>query len=362
MTAAVWLGGAGDAAANDRAPDPVREPDSFLGRLRRAVDEALEDASAARAPAPVPPQPIPVSWRARRLTSIDLGAPLLALAGGDLDGDGRAELVAVTERDVVVLAARGRRALGEVARAPLPPDPQAIRPRDAVGAAVVVAGAAGARAELWARASTSGRGARYQLEGGELREVAPAGGYPLCARRSAELAPGRNYFAGAGGDGDLPERYYGLRCRDDLVDEQGRAMSADAALATDGTLAVRLAVRCTTRDAGCTPAAEGRGRRERVHRAAIAGVGTAFEIADVDRDGRPEIIHAGAGAPGDPDAVVVEAVPPAGAAAGKVVFRRDFKGGVAGIVAADVDGDRDLEVIAAVRLPGAERVDLWLLD
>ena len=46
----------------------------------------------------------------------------------------------------------------------------------------------------------------------------------------------------------------------------------------------------------------------------------------------------------------------------KGLFRRTFNGGVVGVVVADGDGDGAAEVIAAVRLAGATRVDLWRLD
>ena len=41
---------------------------------------------------------------------------------------------------------------------------------------------------------------------------------------------------------------------------------------------------------------------------------------------------------------------------------KPFTGGVAGIAVGDGDGDGVAEVIAAVRLVGATRVDLWRLD
>jgi len=379
---AVVVASTSPAIAAGDAPASVRQPDGFLARLMREIRSALDDAAADRRP-PVPPVPRRVVWKAQRLTAVDLGAPLLTLAAGDLDRDGRAEVVAITERDVIVLAARDRRVLAEVARIAVPPDPPSLRPRDGVGAAVVVpaaadGGPAGRRTpraadaadavdepggdrrapgavELWARASTSARGARYGFNGRDLRELAPWADFPLCAGRSGALAPGRNYFVGS----DPAERYYAVRCRDDLVDDAGRAMSAEAVLGVDGTLAIRLAVRCGSRDAGCPAVRGSRDRRELVRRVELTAVGTAFDIADVDHDGRPEVIHAGAGAAGDADAVVVHTL---GGAVSKPIFRRGFTGGVAGIVAADVDGDGDLEVIAAVRLPGAKRVDLWLLN
>jgi hypothetical protein len=219
----------------------------------------------------------------------------------------------------------------------VPAEPPPIRPRDAVGAAVVVPGA---RAELWARASTSARGARYVLDGAGLREVGPVTGFPVFAARSLELVPGRNTFAGGAG-----AALHGVRCRDDLVDPQGRALRVEAVLTSDGMLGVVVS-----------------SERAAPRRIDVTGVGTAFEVADVDNDGRPELIHAGAGAPGDADALAVHSLPASGVVLDKPVYRRGFSGGVAGVVAADVDGDGDVDVLAAVRLPGAQKVDLWLLD
>ena len=102
----------------------------------------------------------------------------------------------------------------------------------------------------------------------------------------------------------------------------------------------------------CTPQCARLGEHE------YANAGVAFEIADVDRDGRPEIIISGAGAPGDPDAVKVMTF---GDDDKKPVFRKPFAGGVVGLV--ELDG----MVIAAVRLVDATRgaatpVDLWRLN
>jgi len=327
-------------------PARASSPPPQQGFLERVMAEALAQVERARPTVLRPPHPIRVRWRARRLTSIDLGAPLVDLAAGDLDGDGRAELVALTTRDVVVLGARGRRSLAEVARAPLPVEPPAVQPRDPVGA-VEIARPPGGPVEIRARASTSGRGARYVLAGGELREVGAIAGFPRCGDRAAELVPGRDYF---GGDGSA--RVYAVRCADGLVDVVGRPLTAEGTLGPDGTLDVGIAVRCPPGDAAC-PA-------ER--HVTVPGVGVAFAIADVDRDGRPDVVASGDGPPGDRDQVAVHELPAAGAQLGKPVYRRTFTGGVAGLVAADLDGDGDLEVVAAVRLTGAARVDLWLLD
>ncbi|MCB9562096.1 MAG: hypothetical protein H6708_16960 [Kofleriaceae bacterium] len=200
---------------------------------------------------------------------------------------------------------------------------------------------------------------RATLAQGQLRAAAAGddagAGYPLCVDRVGARAPGRAYFERADGDG-LPEawpaRYWAARCDDALVDAVGRPMRVDAVLGDGGALQVTVHVRCRADEADCV-----------ADRAlALDGVGVAYAIADVDHDGRAELITSAASAPGDPDAVTVHALPARGAKVGKALFTKRFTGGVGGVAAADVDGDGDVEVFAAVRLAGSQRVDLWLLD
>ncbi|HUQ02862.1 MAG TPA: hypothetical protein VM261_10225 [Kofleriaceae bacterium] len=328
------------------APDGGGGP----GTLWRAVAAAFDAASAEREPPPRPPVAVPVKWKAKRIASLDLGSALLALAAGDLDGDGKAEVVALTERHVVVLrpAAKG---LGEVARAALPADPASIRPRDAVGTLVV------AKGEIMARASTRGRGARWVLDGKSLRETGPLPAYPLCVDVSGELAPGRNYFGpGFGGGGDekmsaAASTFWVLRCRDGVVDKVGRALRAQVTVEPGGGAAIAIETRCGSREPACTARREVR----------VENVGAAIELDDVDHDGSIELITSGAGAPGDADAVTIWSIGDGGVAK-KPVFRRGFSGGVVGLGSGDIDGDGDGDVIAAVRLAGARKVDLWVLD
>jgi hypothetical protein len=341
------------AALAARPPSPfpptaAPEGGGGPGTLWRAIAAAFDAASAEREPPPRPPVAVPVKWRAKRIASLDLGAPLLALAAGDLDGDGKAEVVALTERHVVVLrpAAKG---LGEVARAALPADPAVIRPRDAVGTLVIAQG------EIMARASTRGRGARWALDGKALRELGPLPAYPLCADVSGELAPGRNYFGAVGGDGGggtaAPSPFWVLRCRDGVVDKVGRALRAQVTVEAGGGAAITIETRCGARDTTCTARRDVR----------LENVGVAIELDDVDHDGTIEVITSGAGAPGDADAVAVWSIGESGVSK-KPVFRRGFSGGVVGLGSGDLDGDGDGDVIAAVRLAGARKVDLWVLD
>lgn len=344
------------AAAALLVAGPAGADELSRAMLERAA-QLLEEASQARIPPLRPPTPVTVTWKAKKLGAADLGAPLIALAAGDLDGDGRAEVIAVTERDVVVLAPQGRRALAEIARAALPDVAASRRPRDAVATAIVVQEARGA--VLVVRASTVGAGARYVLDDGALRGADDTDVYRLCEDRRGGLAAGRDYFERTEADGlpdAWPARFYAAACRDDLVDTIGRAVRVDAVLGAGGALAVTATVRCPKTGDGSADCVAERGF-------ALTKVGLAFAIADADRDGRPELITSAASAPGDADKVTVRSLPATGTKlAKKAVFEKTFTGGVGGLVADDVDGDGDIEVIAAVRLPGADRVDLWLLN
>lgn len=349
LLAAIGLALATPVAAAAAAPDdgdqpggPVAPAPGSLAALWQLVDSELAAASAALAPPPTPPTPVAVTWKARRVASLDLGAALLALAVGDLDGDGRGELVALTERAIVVLSP-ARRGLVERARIAVPAAPASIRPRDPVGALSILAGDHGG--EIWARSSAAGLAARYRLVDGALQEVGSEAGFPFCPGEATELAPGRNYAAGVG------PPFLNRRCRADAVDATGRRVHAQATVGVDGALTLVIETRCPAGGPACPP----------TRTITVDGAGVAVEVDDVDRDGRLELITSAAGAPGDADAVVVRRLGPTGLVP-RPLFKRSFSGGIAALGSGDVDGDGDRDVFAAVRLAGARKVDLWLLD
>ncbi len=113
--------------------------DEFARKVIARAAELLEQAALERNPPRVPPTPRKVKWKAKKLGSVDLRA-ILAMTAGDLDGDGRAEIVAVTETEVAILAPAGKRALAVVARIALPDDATSIAPREPLAAATVVGG------------------------------------------------------------------------------------------------------------------------------------------------------------------------------------------------------------------------------
>jgi hypothetical protein len=91
-----------------------------------------------------------------------------------------------------------------------------------------------------------------------------------------------------------------------------------------------------------------------------SGIGTAFAVADVDRDGTPELVSSAAGPPGDPDTLRVLSL---GDDEKKPRLKKAFTaGGIVGIAVGDFDGNGAPEAVIAVRIVGATRVDLWRLE
>src|SRR5206468_7233117 len=104
-------------------------------RRAQPVRARLDAAAASHVARLVPPVPIAVKWKPQKLGSLDLGAPVVAVAAADLDGDGKAEVYLVTAREVIAVGFAGRlHKLGHVA---FGGDPAVPAPRDVVGTAVV---------------------------------------------------------------------------------------------------------------------------------------------------------------------------------------------------------------------------------
>jgi hypothetical protein len=310
---------------------PARAYDDTLTRLAQAVRARLAEAAAVHGAVPVAPVPVAPRWAPQKLGSIDLGAPLVATAAADLDRDGKAELYLVTAREVIALDV-AQKPIRELGRVAFTGEPAVPASRDPVGTAVVEGGQVIAAASPWAREL------RVEWQGKALVGTPGAPGFRLCGDRVA-LVPGRNQFRHGS------DAVFGARCPSDLTDRAGYPLHVRAELAVTGALEVAVA-RCAADGSDCRASES----------YAIKDVGFAFELADIDRDGTPELIASSASAPGDDDVVRVIAL------GGKPMFKRTFHGGVAGIAVADCDGNGAAEVIAAIRLPGATRVDLWRLN
>jgi hypothetical protein len=311
----------------------ARADDDYLARLAGAVRAQLDEAAAAHVAKLVAPVPVTLRWKPQKLGSLDLGAPIVAITAADLDGDGKAEIYLVTSREVIAVGIAGK--LRELGRVAFTGEPAVPASRDVVGTAVVDGHMVIAGVSAWAR------DLHVEWRGKTLVGKHGVGGFRVCGDH-VQLAAGRNHFREGGA------QLFGARCRDDLTDPVGTPLRIRGELSTTGVLEVTVE-KCAASTA-CQPAGSFQ----------YKDVGVAFEIADVDRDGTPDVVLSSASAPGDADSVRV--MPLAAGPAGKHLFKKPFNGGVAGVAVADGDGDGVAEVIAVVRLAGATRVDLWRLD
>ena len=310
---ALVAGLAGVASAND----------DYFARLVAATRAELAKLVAARTPPLVPPVPVKVAWKPVRLGSLDLGAQLVTVEAGDLDGDGKGELYAVTQREVLAIGLDKKAKI--LARTTYTGEPSTRLPRDLFGTAVIDSNALVAKCSGWAselRASWTGKSFS-----GTLGDAST--GNLVCKDERLMPVAGRNHF------GDVASPIYDVRCRT-LVDPEGKPLAVRATLTAQKLVVTTSAKTFELRD-----------------------YGVAFALGDVDRDGKPEIVVTGASAPGDPDAVKVVTL---GGDEKRGLFRKAFQGGVAGVAVVDGDGDGVTEVIAVVRLVGSPRVDIWRLD
>jgi len=302
--------------------------DDFLARLVTSSRAEMARLVAARAPKLVPPVPAKIAWKPVRLGSLDLGGALVTVEAGDLDNDGKGELYAVTQREVLAIGLDKKAKI--LGRTPYTGAPSARLPRDLFGTAAFDQGRG-----LVAKCSGWDSELRVSWQQGVLVGAVQDAkqGNLVCANARMKPVPGRNHF------GDVKNPVYDMRCRDNLVDPTGAPMRIETTLFDR-----KLVVNVSASDS---------------KQYELAEYGIAFAVGDVDRDGKPEIVVTTANAPGDPDAVKVITL---GGDEKKGLFRKAFQGGVAGVAIVDGDGDGVTEVIAVVRLVGSPRVDIWRLD
>jgi hypothetical protein len=169
---------------------PTRPP-SPAAALTRAV-EADASALALAAVEPPPPAPTtPETPRPLRLIGAVLARvpePLAALAAGDLDGDGKDEVAALTGQDVLVFTAQGRL----LAQHSLEALPRATTPtREPFGALAILSGPP----RLAVLSSRFAHGEVLALEGDVLKATARLDAAPLGPEARGSFVPGQTAFA-----------------------------------------------------------------------------------------------------------------------------------------------------------------------
>jgi hypothetical protein len=285
--------------------------------------------------------------------SFSLGrGEVLALGAGDVDGDGRIELVVLRRAEVEVLR-RGSSAFQTLLRHRPAAPAAAIRPRRPLGALVVADLDRDGKAEILARTSDLERGVELGIarDGKALQLRRELAAYPLAAGPggkgvelvSALAQPGLDLFAASsvsvapGAVPDwlkaLPASFYSLR-RGSIASPRGPRRFIGVVDAGGGLSLIGP-------DAGSTIASGPR-------------AGIAFDLCDLDDDGALEVIASGLDGPDVEDGLAVTRLTVgASGAALKPLWRSPSLGGqVVAITHGDFDGNGKLEVAAAVRGKG----------
>ncbi|GHG81156.1 VCBS repeat-containing protein [Comamonas sp. JC664] len=150
-------------------------------------------ALALEAGGTTPPVPTETPLQGIRLMGATLATlehPLAALAAGDLDGDGREEVVALTEHDVSVFDASGRL----IARKALEALPAAsATTREPFGALAILPGPP--RVAAWSTRHAHGELLALDKARGTLRTVGTVDQAPLGAVERGSFVPGQTAFA-----------------------------------------------------------------------------------------------------------------------------------------------------------------------
>ena len=242
---------------------PTRPPSPAAALARDVEADAASLALAAVKPSPTPTLPSSGEPRPLRLVGAPLThlpSPPAALATGDLTGDGRDEVVVLTERAVHVFAADGR-LLAERSLDVLPPN--ATPTREPFGAVAVLAGPP----RIAAFSTRFAHGEVLVLENGALRFGARMEAVPLDAEARGALVPGQTAFAPEVRLGPGDQRLAGPPAR---FTSFSAALSRVLLVHPDGTGAFYP--------------------RPSAAPIALSGLGAGSALGDLDGDGSPELI------------------------------------------------------------------------
>ncbi|WP_420715215.1 FG-GAP repeat domain-containing protein [Corallococcus sp. BB11-1] len=311
---------------------PTRPP-----RPAAAVAEGVEADAAVLALAamgtPSSGTPGPQPRRPPRL----LGAvfarvetPLAALAAGDLDGDGRDEVAALTAREVFVFAADGRL----LARRELEGAPATATTREPFGALAVLAGPP--RLAAWSTRYARGELLVLDKAKGTLRAAGTLEAAPLGTSERGAFVPGQTVFA--------PE----VRLAD------GRSLTVPAPFGAASFASPRMLF--VHADGTASLYARPASAPSR-----LSGLGAGSALADLDGDGAPELLTTSPQLQPSPDTLRVLSLAPEAPMAHEPLWQGALPAGRAlFVVTADLDGDKRREVIVGSWKPDGTS-ELFLL-
>jgi len=283
------------------------------------------------------------------------GNHYVAFAVGDLDGDGRPELVAARRGEAHVLRLAGRR-VQIVGRAPFPADtPRAASPRRRS-----VATARFVNRRVVIRISDYAAPLVVRLVEG--RPVAEVSSGPCADERfpvqggCAALVAGRDFFdeelSSREGPWDEATAHFYAYAFGSYPGRDGATTAFEAVVSTRGRLALRMR-RSAPREDGDPEITE--------RSVGAVGYGTALAMGDLDLDGTAELLTSHAAPAGGGDQLTLLRALPRGAV--RVMWRGDAVGGSIWLAtAADADGDGRPEMLAIEEpAAGRGRAALWIV-
>ncbi len=320
-------------------------PPSPAAGLEASVDADAHALALAAAPIPVSPPPAlaPQTGEVRMVQAVFARLPrqTAALAAGDLDGDGRDEVIALTDEELLVFGPDGKLLVRRELRH-LPHSPTPVR--EPYGSLAVLPSSSAAPARLAAFSAQRARGELLTLEQNRssLRPLATF---------TADEAPLARL-----GDDPLLGRH-----------DAGRTTFAPT-LTRNGTPAMALPRAFTTLTSyvgaggpellAVFPNGAGHWRADLTaaepRSLELRGLGAGTALADVDGDGYAELVTSEPHFAPNPEALRVLRAPALAGAASldSVRFRKELaRGRILQIAGADLDGQRAHSLIVAVWLP-----------
>lgn len=306
-----------------RTPTRPAQPAAALAREVEADAGALSLAAIAAPKTPeTQPGAGPQPLRLLGAVLARLEAPLAALAAGDLDGDGKDEVAALTERAVSVFAADGRL----LAHRELEGTPSPTPTREPFGALAVLSGPP--RLAVWP--SRLAQGEVLALDGarGQLRPVGTLDAVPLGPTALGAFTPGQTTFA--------PE----VRLAD------GRILTVPAPFTCASFAPPYLLVVHLDGSASFYPRATSAPAR-------LSGLGAGCALGDLDGDGTPELLTTSPELQPAPDTLRIHALGTEGPPTEREpLWQAPLASGHAlYVVTADLDGDNRREVVVGLWRP-----------